>query len=91
MNFRSIQDLNEAIVRGLPRIPRDVDLVVGIPRSGLLAGSILALHLNVPLTDLQGLIEGRTIQSGPIFGFRWISTSSSYTATSSSGRLSISC
>jgi uncharacterized HAD superfamily protein len=64
VNFRSIQDLNDAIVRGLPRIPRDVDLVVGIPRSGLLAAGILALHLNVPLTDLQGLLEGRTIRSG---------------------------
>jgi uncharacterized HAD superfamily protein len=65
VNFRSIQDLNDAIVRGLPRVPRDVDLVVGIPRSGLLAAGILALHLNVPLTDLQGLVEGRTIRSGP--------------------------
>jgi len=65
MNFRSVQDLNEAIVRGLPRVPRDVDLVVGIPRSGLLAASILALHLNLPLTDLRGFLEGRALQAGP--------------------------
>jgi uncharacterized HAD superfamily protein len=65
MNFRSVQDLNEAIVRGLSRVPRDVDLVVGIPRSGLLAASVMALHLNVPLADLDGFLEGRVIPSGP--------------------------
>jgi uncharacterized HAD superfamily protein len=65
MNFRSVQDLNEAIVRGLSKVPRDVDLVVGIPRSGLLAASLLALHRNVPLTDLDGFLEGRVIPSGP--------------------------
>jgi uncharacterized HAD superfamily protein len=70
MNFRSVQDLNEAIVRGLSKVPRDVDLVVGIPRSGLLAASLMALHLNVPLTDLRGFLEGRVIQSGPRLGRR---------------------
>jgi uncharacterized HAD superfamily protein/adenine/guanine phosphoribosyltransferase-like PRPP-binding protein len=70
MNFRSVQDLNEAIVRGLSLVPRDVDLVVGIPRSGLLAAGMLALHLNVPMTDLRGLIEGRIIESGPRLGRR---------------------
>lgn len=64
MNFRSLADLNKAIVQGLPKIPRDVDLIVGIPRSGLLAANILALHLNLPLTDVEGLIEGRLIHSG---------------------------
>lgn len=64
MNFRSVRDLNETIVRGLDRIPRDVHLVVGIPRSGLLAANLLALHLNVPLTDLEGLVEGRLFRSG---------------------------
>ncbi|MHC4902130.1 MAG: hypothetical protein ACYTGD_10765 [Planctomycetota bacterium] len=34
MNFRSIQDLDEATLRGLPRVSRDVDLVGGIQRSG---------------------------------------------------------
>ncbi|MHC4108708.1 MAG: phosphoribosyltransferase family protein [Planctomycetota bacterium] len=64
MNFRSIQDLNEAIIRGLHRIPGDIDLVVGIPRSGMLAANIIALHLNLPLTDLDGFAQGRVMQSG---------------------------
>jgi hypoxanthine phosphoribosyltransferase len=65
VNFRSVRDLNEAIAGNLSRIPRDVDLVVGIPRSGLLAANLVALHLNLPLTDLDGLLEGRRLRSGP--------------------------
>jgi orotate phosphoribosyltransferase len=40
-------------------------VIVGIPRSGMLAASLLALHLNLPLTDVQGLIDGRVLQAGP--------------------------
>lgn len=64
INYRSIKDLNRVIVRGLSKLPRDIGLVVGIPRSGLLAATIVALHLNLPLTDLEGFLEGRLIQSG---------------------------
>ena len=49
-------------LRGLPS---DLELIVGIPRSGLLAASLLALHLNLPMTDVEGLIEGRVLQPGP--------------------------
>ena len=64
MNYRSINDLNETIVRNLNKLPRDIDLIVGVPRSGLLVANILALHLNLPLTDLEGLLQGRLIRSG---------------------------
>ena len=58
MNYRSVNDLNHCIVANLHRLPRDIDLVVGIPRSGVLAASLIALHLNLPLVDLDGFIEG---------------------------------
>jgi uncharacterized HAD superfamily protein len=64
VNFRSVGDLNDSIVRHLPKVPRDVDLIVGVPRSGLLAANLLALHLNLPLTDVEGLVEGRILRSG---------------------------
>ncbi len=64
MNFRSIADLDDTIVGNLHKVPRDTRLVVGVPRSGLLAASMLALHLNLPLTDVEGLLQGRLIQSG---------------------------
>lgn len=64
MNFRTIKDLDACIVRNLYKVPRDIDLIVGIPRSGLLPATLVALYLNRPLTDVQGLLEGRLIRSG---------------------------
>ena len=64
MFFKSISDLNRDIILNLHRIPKDIDLVVGVPRSGLLVANIIALHLNVPLADLDGFIEGKVFQSG---------------------------
>lgn len=67
INVRTVEDMNRAIMFGLRRIPRDVDLVVGIPRSGLLAANLLSLYLNVPLTDLRGLSERRLLATGKRF------------------------
>jgi uncharacterized HAD superfamily protein len=38
--------------------------VVGIPRSGLLAANLLSLVSNIPLTDLDSLLQGRVYSSG---------------------------
>lgn len=64
MNFRTFSDLNRCIVTNLHRVPRNVQLVVGVPRSGLLAANLLALHLNLPLADLDGFLAGRMFESG---------------------------
>ena len=64
MNYRSIADMNDAIVRNLHRLPRDIDLVVGIPRSGLIAANFFSLATNIPMTDLDGFLAGRTFSSG---------------------------
>ena len=64
INFRSINDLNETVKKSLSMVPKDVGLIVGIPRSGLLAANLIALHLNLPLTDLEGLIENRIVKTG---------------------------
>lgn len=64
MEYRTVAQLDDAVVSWLATLPQDVDIVAGVPRSGLLVASLLALHLNVPMTDVAGLIEGRVIQSG---------------------------
>jgi uncharacterized HAD superfamily protein/hypoxanthine phosphoribosyltransferase len=64
MNYRSLSDLNRTIIINSARIPRDIDMIVGIPRSGLLAANILALHLNLPLSDLDGFLDGRILSMG---------------------------
>jgi uncharacterized HAD superfamily protein len=62
--FRSISDLNALIRRAATRLPSDVDVIVGVPRSGLLAANLLALHLNLPLADVDSFLAGRTLAGG---------------------------
>lgn len=64
MNFKSIEDLNKDIINNLNKIPKDIDLVVGIPRSGLLVANIISLHLNTVLVDLDGFLNKRVFESG---------------------------
>jgi uncharacterized HAD superfamily protein/adenine/guanine phosphoribosyltransferase-like PRPP-binding protein len=64
MHYRSIADLNDLIAARIRHIPSGIDLVVGIPRSGLLAANMVALTFNLPLADLDGYCEGRTLGAG---------------------------
>jgi adenine/guanine phosphoribosyltransferase-like PRPP-binding protein len=57
MNYRSIADLNRVVATSLHLVPTDIDVVVGVPRSGMLPATLLALYLHLPLTDVEGLIE----------------------------------
>lgn len=59
MNFRSVAQLSDQVLSWSKRLPRDIDVIVGVPRSGLLVANLLALYRNLPLTDVRGLIEGR--------------------------------
>lgn len=64
MRFVTFEHLNRAIGKNLHRIPADVDLVVGIPRSGLMVASLIALQRNLPLTDIEGLATGKLKAAG---------------------------
>lgn len=70
MNFRSIAQTNALIRRELTRIPGDVDLIVGIPRSGMLPAIMLAFHLNLPLTDIEGFKARKLMNGGATRGQR---------------------
>ncbi|HXV30423.1 MAG TPA: phosphoribosyltransferase, partial [Sinorhizobium sp.] len=56
--------MNTAIARNLHRLPGDIDLVVGIPRSGILAANLLSLMANIQMTDLDSFVAGRVFSSG---------------------------
>ncbi|CAN5694050.1 hypothetical protein BH23GEM6_BH23GEM6_18000 [soil metagenome] len=62
--YRSIGDLNERIVDWLEHLPRDLDLIVGIPRSGVLPASLLGRHLNLPAVSLDELVSGAHPDAG---------------------------
>lgn len=59
LNFRSINDLNRQLVMNLHRMDRrKFDVVVGIPRSGMIPASILATQLQLPLADVESYARG---------------------------------
>ena len=64
VNYRSVAQLSDQVLAWSRSLPRDLDLVVGVPRSGLLAANLVAVYRNIPLTDVDGLVEGRTIATG---------------------------
>lgn len=69
MNYRSVSDLNDIILRRLYILPRDFDLIVGIPRSGMLPANLIALYLNRPYTDLDSFLNGHIYKAGERGGF----------------------
>ncbi len=75
MNFITFEQLNDCIYRNISRIPADTDLVVGIPRSGMLVANIIALYLNLPFTDIDSYVDGRMYQTGTTRKYRdWITS-----------------
>lgn len=64
LEYRSTNDLNKLIIRNLGRFDRDFDLIVGVPRSGMLPATLLALYLNLPLTDIDSYINKRVTSGG---------------------------
>jgi uncharacterized HAD superfamily protein/adenine/guanine phosphoribosyltransferase-like PRPP-binding protein len=68
MHFRSIADLNRDVLANLHRIPRDIDVVVGIARSGMFPAALIALARNLPLAELCSFSEGRLLGTGSTRG-----------------------
>ena len=64
INYRSFEDLNKAILQSLHKFPHKVDLIIGVPRSGMLPANLLALYLNKPYTDIDSFIDGRVYGCG---------------------------
>lgn len=57
MRYVTIAELSNMIRHNLWKIPHDIDLVVGIPRSGMLPATMIALFLNTRLTDIDSFVE----------------------------------
>ncbi|MEE9355859.1 MAG: phosphoribosyltransferase family protein [Methylococcaceae bacterium] len=64
INFRSIEDLKLCIKENLHKIPSEITLIVGVPRSGMIPASIISTYLNKELADIDTFISGRAFSSG---------------------------
>ncbi len=62
--FVSLADLMRLVREHVARVPRDVDLIVGIPRSGMIPAYAIALYRNLAVTTLAEFIERRSPRHG---------------------------
>jgi hypoxanthine phosphoribosyltransferase len=58
MKYITLAEMGKAVRQNIHKIPRDIDFVIGIPRSGVLAASIVCEYLNCPLIDLDSFCAG---------------------------------
>lgn len=58
MKYITLNDLTKTIRDNIWKIPRDIDFIIGIPRSGMIAASIISTYLNVPLIDVDSYCQG---------------------------------
>ena len=58
MKYITIDDLTKTIRTNIWKVPRDIDFIIGVPRSGMIAASIISSYLNVPLIDVNSFLTG---------------------------------
>jgi hypoxanthine phosphoribosyltransferase/uncharacterized HAD superfamily protein len=60
MIIKNINDLNNEVVKNLDKIKKlNIDIIVGIPRSGMIPASLLSTYLQLPMTDPLNLLVGK--------------------------------
>jgi len=57
IEFITFQQLTEWTIEWTKRLPQDYDVIVGIPRSGLIVASIIACRLGKPLTTPDKMLN----------------------------------
>jgi hypoxanthine phosphoribosyltransferase len=65
MNFKTYSDLGNDIRKHIGALHAlDVDLIVGIPRSGMIPAYMIALGLNLHCTDIDSFVRNARLKSG---------------------------
>lgn len=64
MVYTSYKDLANCVRRNAWKVPADVDIIVGVPRSGMIPALMLAELLHKRCVDLDSFIDGRIMACG---------------------------
>jgi len=64
MIFISYAELAQDVIAWSQKLPRNIDAIAGVPRSGMVPAAMLALHRNVRLTTVEDLRDGRIFTGG---------------------------
>jgi len=68
-NYKSFNEINRIVICNLHKVPEDIDLVVGIPRSGLIISTLISEYINKPATDVFSyinLIDNKPVNPGSL-------------------------
>jgi uncharacterized HAD superfamily protein/hypoxanthine phosphoribosyltransferase len=60
LQYRNYDDLNKLIHQADFYAYRDFDLIVGVPRSGMIPAYMIGLILNLPVLDIESFVSGLT-------------------------------
>lgn len=58
MKYITIGELSDSIRKNIWKIPRDIDFIIGIPRSGTICASMISSYLNIPFIDIESFLAG---------------------------------
>lgn len=58
LNYKTYSDLLLDIKKNIHKLPQNIDLIVGIPRSGIIPAYMMALALNTRVCSLDELLQG---------------------------------
>ncbi|TVU89182.1 phosphoribosyltransferase family protein [Vreelandella titanicae] len=70
IQFKSYGDLGRDITKNFEKFSGDWDLVVGVPRSGMVPAYMIALALNVNCTDISSWVNNYPLKRGLTRGVR---------------------
>lgn len=62
--YRTFGDLAQTIRKNLYKFPNDIDLIVGVPRSGIIPAYMIALFMNKKCCSLDEFLSETTISNG---------------------------
>lgn len=63
-NYKSFNDLFLTIRNNLDKVPKDIDLIVGVPRSGMIPAYALGLYLNKKICTLDDFLNNNIPSNG---------------------------
>ncbi|MEY8868829.1 phosphoribosyltransferase family protein [Meridianimaribacter flavus] len=58
MHYKTYADLSIDVLQGVTKLPKGLQLVVGVPRSGMVPAYMIAAQLNLPVTSLNAYVNG---------------------------------
>ena len=70
VEYRTLSDLHYSVRKLIDKLPSDIDLVVGIPRCGMIPATLIAMDLNLPLSDINTFCA-KKLYSHVINNKRW--------------------